>query len=49
MQGGDDNRTDAQKLDEFRQETEFLRTQLQELQATNEQLTQAIKNCVTSF
>ncbi len=38
MQGGDDNRTDAQKLDESRQETQLLRSQLQELKVTNEQL-----------
>ncbi len=36
MQGGDDNKTDSQKL-------QLLRTKLQELQATNEQLSEAIK------
>ncbi len=36
MQGGGDNKTDSQKL-------QLLRTQLQELQATNEQLSEAIK------
>ncbi len=43
IQDGDDNKTDAQKLEAFQQETQLLRTKLQELQATNDQLTQAIK------